>query len=165
MILPLFTLPEIDYAGEYALRDAFWFGRSSCKDPEGFFCKNQQEWITRDGWHEILRGITRTAQERVMKNGKLTAINKKDLLWLYLPDFEKDGAMDEIKVIKSKDPNDPPFWTQSEHCGGFRVKSECVYRADEMELIAFTPVECTKEKSLHCDKLVAYARFSKKSQR
>lgn len=38
MILPLFTLPEIDYSGEYALRDAFWFGRSSCKDPEGFFC-------------------------------------------------------------------------------------------------------------------------------
>lgn len=38
MILPLFTLPETDYSGEYALRDAFWFGRSSCKDPEGFFC-------------------------------------------------------------------------------------------------------------------------------
>ena len=77
-------------------------------------------------------------------NGKLTAINKKELLWLYLPDFEKDGAMDEIKVIKSKSSIEPPFWTQNEDCGGFRVKSECVYRAEEMELIAFTPVECTK---------------------
>ena len=30
MILPLFTISEIDFSGEYALRDAFWFGRSSC---------------------------------------------------------------------------------------------------------------------------------------
>ena len=118
MILPLFTLPEIDYSGEYALRDAFWFGRSSCKDPNGFFC-SQEEWITSEGWQEILRGMTRNAQERVMEDGRLTTVNKKELLWLYLPDFEKNGAMDEIKEIKSKNPDDPPFWTQNEICGGF----------------------------------------------
>ena len=50
--------------------------------------------------------------------------------------------MDEIKLIKSKNPNDPPFWTQNEDCGGFKVSSSCIYRAKEMELLAFTPVEC-----------------------
>ena len=39
MVLPLLSQPEIDYSGEYALREAFWMGRSSCTDPEGFFCK------------------------------------------------------------------------------------------------------------------------------
>jgi preprotein translocase subunit SecF len=38
MVLPLFSPSEIDYSGEYALREAFWFGRSSCTDPDGFFC-------------------------------------------------------------------------------------------------------------------------------
>ena len=38
MVLPLFSPTEIDYSGEYALREAFWFGRSSCTDPNGFYC-------------------------------------------------------------------------------------------------------------------------------
>lgn len=38
MILPFFTRSESDFSGEYALREVFWFGRSSCTDPEGFFC-------------------------------------------------------------------------------------------------------------------------------
>lgn len=45
------------------------------------------------------------------------------------------------------------------------MSSECIYRAEEMELIAFTPVECIKHENLHCDKLVSYARFQRKSQR
>jgi hypothetical protein len=38
MILPFFTRSENDNSGDYALREVFWFGRSSCSDPEGFFC-------------------------------------------------------------------------------------------------------------------------------
>lgn len=60
MVLPLFSASEIDYSGEYALREAFWFGRSSCTDPAGFYC-NQDPWITKEGWRELLRGLTRSA--------------------------------------------------------------------------------------------------------
>jgi hypothetical protein len=30
MVLPLFSPTETDFSGEYALREAFWFGRSNC---------------------------------------------------------------------------------------------------------------------------------------
>lgn len=77
MVLPLFTASEIDYSGEYALREAFWFGRSSCKDPEGFYC-NQDPWITTEGWRELLRGITRSAQAgAVGEDGQVQLVNKK----------------------------------------------------------------------------------------
>jgi hypothetical protein len=38
MILPLLTRSENDYSGEFYLRSAFWFGRSNCKEVDGFFC-------------------------------------------------------------------------------------------------------------------------------
>ena len=60
MVLPLLSQDEMDYSGEYALREAFWFGRSSCTDPKGFFC-DQSTWLTKRGWYEILRGITRSS--------------------------------------------------------------------------------------------------------
>jgi len=39
MILPLLSRSETDYSGNFGLREAFWFGRSSCTDPNGFYCK------------------------------------------------------------------------------------------------------------------------------
>ena len=38
MILPLLSPTETDYSANYTLREAFWFGISSCTDPNGFFC-------------------------------------------------------------------------------------------------------------------------------
>lgn len=38
MILPLLNRIETDYSGNYALREVFWFGRSNCNDPKGFYC-------------------------------------------------------------------------------------------------------------------------------
>jgi len=63
MILPLLTRSDVDYSTNYGLRELFWFGRSSCKDPEGFFCKDQDKtpWITTDGWNELLRGYNKSA--------------------------------------------------------------------------------------------------------
>ena len=67
MVLPLLSQAQMDFSGEYALREAFWFGRSSCTDPEGFFCK-QSKWLTTPGWHEVLRGITRSSQNEAGEN-------------------------------------------------------------------------------------------------
>lgn len=119
MVLPLFTASEIDYSGEYGLREAFWFGRSSCTDEGGFYC-NRGTWITKEGWRELLRGLTRSAQaSEVGEDDQLVLINRKELLWLFLPDFEKNGAMDHIVSIPGLNEGDEPFWVQDELCSGF----------------------------------------------
>jgi len=65
MILPLLSRSETDYSGHYAIREAFWFGRSSCTDPNGFYCveTGNSKWVTEEGWYEILRGLTRTSMD------------------------------------------------------------------------------------------------------
>jgi hypothetical protein len=56
MVLPLLTYSEIDFSSEYALREIFWFGRSSClksldaSSPSngtalGFYCP-EKPWLT-----------------------------------------------------------------------------------------------------------------------
>lgn len=43
MILPILSYTDIDYSGHYTLREVFWFGISSCIDPNGFFCNPNNE--------------------------------------------------------------------------------------------------------------------------
>ena len=66
MVLPLLSPTETDYSANYTLREAFWFGISSCKDPNGFFCNPNsdisQQLVTKEGWHEMLRGMARSAE-------------------------------------------------------------------------------------------------------
>lgn len=38
MVLPLLSRNETDFSSQSALREVFWFGRSSCTDPNGFYC-------------------------------------------------------------------------------------------------------------------------------
>ena len=46
----------------------------------------------------------------MIDDSTLEKINKKELLWLYIPDFEKNGAMDHIKSIPGVNEGDPSFW-------------------------------------------------------
>jgi hypothetical protein len=65
------------------MRQAFWFGRSSCNDPNGFYCSSamgETPWLTNEGWFEIIRSIIRSAEDD-------TKLRKKEILWMYLPDF------------------------------------------------------------------------------
>lgn len=57
----------------------------------------------------------------MIDDSTLEKINKKELLWLYIPDFEKNGAMDHIKSIPGVNEGDPPFWEQDELCSGFKI--------------------------------------------
>ena len=38
IVLPMLSPVQQDYSGMFALRQVFWFGRSSCTDAGGFFC-------------------------------------------------------------------------------------------------------------------------------
>ena len=49
-----------------------------------------------------------------------------DLLWLYVPDYMREGQMSEITKIPMADQTyetmeAPYFWEQSEFCSGFIV--------------------------------------------
>ena len=54
MFLPLLSPPKIDFSANYTLREVFWFGISSCRDPNGFYCnpnlEKSQIYLTKIGW-------------------------------------------------------------------------------------------------------------------
>lgn len=64
MVLPLLSRADTDFSVDYFLRELFWFGRSSCTDENhGFFCHvTKDEWMTEEGWYEILRGAIRASE-------------------------------------------------------------------------------------------------------
>ena len=166
MILPLLTYSEIDFSSEYALREVFWFGRSSCvsntQNPSSidFYCPNKQ-WLTQEGWYEMLRGFLKaaTADEGTDPD--------RQLIWIYLPDYNKQGRMSTIEYVpkmKSTSRVDA-VWQQVDSCAGFEIQESCPYRYEEMELVTFTPQECIDKKISGCDKLVSYSRYNKRNEK
>lgn len=55
MVLPVLTYSAIDFSSEYGLRKIFWYGRSDCNNIKGDFYCNRSNWVTEDGWNELLR--------------------------------------------------------------------------------------------------------------
>lgn len=99
-----------------------------------------------------------------------------ELIWLYIPDFTKKGAMNSIEYIpgenysytqidnwlsqnKTDIPEDAFFWEQDKPCSGFIVGEDCPLRFDEMSLVTFTPNFCLVEFKKGCEYLVGYARI------
>jgi len=70
-----------------------------------------------------------------------TDVVSRELIWLYIPDFNKLGRMGTIPFIPAagKNTSDGAFWKQVESCAGFEVSSDCPLRHTEMQLITYTP--------------------------
>lgn len=155
MTLPLLSPQTIDYSGTFALRETFWLGSSNCVDKSSFFCQrdfgDDNQWVTEDGWNQQLHFMTQAAFDEDNQ------INNKELLWLYVPDYTRNGAFSHIKEIPC--PNRTICWKESENCAGFTVSDKCEWRFNEMELIQYTPSECLEDESLGCRQLKAYARY------
>lgn len=96
-------------------------------------------------------------------------MKKKELLWIYIPDYMKNGAMNSIKSIPNKKINgeeDPvPYWEEAEDCAGFEVSDDCPWRFEEMIIVSFTPKQCFEDPTLGCDQLVSYLRFQNKLEK
>lgn len=163
MALPLLTVQEVDFSGDYALRETFWLGRSSallvnmdsdCIE-KGTGCEdvdfNTNHWVTDEGWYQQLRFMTEATFD------DSTQINQKELLWLYVPDFRNQGVLSHIKEIPCA--NGSICWKESENCAGFNVSDNCEWRFNEMELYHYTPSECLKDESLGCKQFKAFARY------
>jgi hypothetical protein len=138
MVLPLLSPSEIDYSANYTLREAFWFGISSCRDPSGFFCNPNMDpkitLVTDEGWKEILRGIVKSSENQ-------DEFRQKELLWMYLPNWANGGAIETIPSIEKyeEDIEKGLYWEQTKECAGFIVSDDCPWRYEEMSLIGYTP--------------------------
>ena len=47
------------------------------------------------------------------------------LLWLYIPNWENGGTMEQIKSIPNPYPKKGNYWEQNDGCAGFKVGSDC----------------------------------------
>ena len=158
MILPLLSRSDIDYSINYALREVFWFGRSSCTDPSGFYCGNPTWLASDEGWYEVLRGVVRAAE-----NQEQTKL--KEVLWIYVPDFRREGTLNSIKSVPNRAGEAGNYWEETEPCAGFVVSDSCPWRYEEMSLVSYTPKECLQDKALSCEQLVAYIRVHHKLEK
>lgn len=132
MVLPLLTYSGYNYTTYSGLRELFLFGRSSCEKIPGVdsFCDNDI-WITEEGWHEKLRHYVEA--QRSSESVEL----EKELMWLYIPDFSKNGMMNSIKSIHGR-YTDEIIWEEHPDCSGITVSDKpCPLRYEEMELVAF----------------------------
>lgn len=50
MALPLLTIHEVDFSGDFALRETFWLGRSSA-----LIINSEEQLVTDAGWYQQLR--------------------------------------------------------------------------------------------------------------
>ena len=55
MVLPAITFQGTDISFSYGLKKLFWFGRSNCREVGGDFMCEKGDWISKDGWQEMLR--------------------------------------------------------------------------------------------------------------
>lgn len=90
MVLPLLSYSEIDFSSEYGLRELFWFGRSSCENVNGTFYCQENDWVTTEGWNELLRQYVDSSY------GSEGQALTKTVLWIYVPDFNSSGRMASI---------------------------------------------------------------------
>ena len=51
--------------------------------------------ITQEGWYEVLRGLVKSAEDDEL-------IRRKEILWIYIPDFEKNGTLNTVKKIPNR---------------------------------------------------------------
>jgi hypothetical protein len=100
-------------------------------------CINEQ-WITEDGYYEKLRQYINS--QNLSDKDKLRG---KELLWLYIPDFNSQGIIKEIiSVPDRKDPT-KNMWEMDPDCSGLVISDKnCNLRIEEMELISYQPKEC-----------------------
>lgn len=95
-------------------------------------------------------------------------------LWLYIPDFMKGGAMNNIHFVpkagityaevnqafkkEGKLPSEMVYWQENDACAGFEVGPNCHLRYDEMQLVTYSPVQCQGQDVRGCEFLISYAR-------
>ena len=87
-----------------------------------------------------------------------------EVLWLYVPDFNKQGQMSEIDKIPNPgqtfdNMEAPYFWEQSKECSGFYISDDCPWRSEEMQLVTFRPRACESGEVKGCEQLVSYVRI------
>lgn len=50
-------------------------------------------------------------------------------------------------------------WREVSDCAGKSVPKDCKFRAEEMQLVVYTPIECYNREIQGCEEIQSYARF------
>lgn len=109
-------------------------------------------WITQDGWYQMAR--------QYVNHKKGHGGSEAEVLWIYAPDFNQNGLMDEIQSIPNVEGGGD-YWEVNTDCGGFEVShSDCDLRIVEMDIISYRPESCQDDTILGCEQLVAYSRLN-----
>ena len=74
---------------------------------------------------------------------------QRELLWMYLPNWDHQGAIETIPHVKQplggdddvhlKPGDSTYYWEETKDCAGFTVGDDCQWRYEEMSLISYTP--------------------------
>lgn len=104
MVLPAITYSAFDVSHAYGLRQLFWFGRSSCYEIKGDFKCKDKDWISKEGWYEHLRNFITAASA-----GESESL-RSELLWIHVPDFERQGVIGDIRNVTNRLTDYPLLW-------------------------------------------------------
>lgn len=105
MVLPILTYAGIDYTKEYGLDKIFWYGRSTCENVNGDFYCDRDNWITNDGWNQLLKYYSDSTKTDEDDDPAF------ELLWLYAPDYTQGGRMSHISSVTI---NGTKVWEQND---------------------------------------------------
>jgi hypothetical protein len=83
------------------------------------------------------------------------------VLWLYIPDWARNGNIASINEVPTRYSQDEVLWSQDPHCSGHRISDKpCQLRVEEMEMVSFRPEECQTGQKVLCGELQVFARFN-----
>ena len=98
MVLPLLSFKGENHSAQAGLRELYRIGTSNCKhdgiiDPNTM-C-NKYDWVTKEGFKSKLRNYVNS--QTYNDDG---TVQDKELLWLFIPDFNNNGMLSSIKDVK-----------------------------------------------------------------
>jgi len=165
LLRPYMGFEEQDVSKQFGLGNLFWMGRSGCAHQVNgsFSCEQQEQgvWVNKKSWANAVY-----LYSEVHRNHQIIGTKKtQTLLYLYLPDFEAGGRLQNIKKVES----DFGDWNELLECSGLSPSYECPYRDSEMKFIMYQPFECADQNDNTldgCREIRVFARFEakKKSQ-
>jgi hypothetical protein len=108
MVLPAITYQGSDISYQYGLKKLFWFGRSNCQVVGGNFECERGDWISAEGWQEILRQfVVSTRADEYEQPLQQT-------MWIYTPDFNSNGQIQSIQNITTARSEFPVYFKELE---------------------------------------------------
>ncbi len=151
IMCPILTFSNTQNVFYNGLKKLLYSGSSSCTNTENPLCGNKL--MKAAAWNTILISFI----DMGTTSGSNTNYN---VLWLRAPNYYNAGQIEDIASVYNANGKGY-YWTQNEGCSGKKVSdsNNCKFRIEEMEIVSYTPDECSNGQITGCDDLVIYTRL------